>query len=200
VSTAALGAQWTDHIPHDVDSWLSEGPHGQQALFPHTGKGPTRPLEHAEMTPDQFRTLPGAWHHGTYHHEMPTNANKLGSATSGGIHFGTHQAAVERIHGLGYRNESYRDAAARPGARIKPLNDAAPAEIHVRRIALGTQFANTPDTPGHDADDSWSHPENQPHANLYYRNAHEDKGALSIKRSSTQCLPAAGCIRSVQRC
>lgn len=149
----------------------------QLGLFPHTGTGPTRPLEPAEMTPHQFATLPGAWYHGTYHSQLPTPENKLGDPDAAGTHFGSHKAAEERLGSMGYRNEHIRmvDLAER-GVKDREQPGAF-GQIHVRRISDPDTFENTADTSYRDEGERWRHHG----ANIFYGNVIEDPGSTSIK-------------------
>lgn len=155
----------------------------QLALFPDSKKGPTRRLEHAEMTPEQFKTLPGAWHHATYNHEMPTNSNGLSDPFQGGVHLGTRQAAVDRLTSLGPRDESLRARYTRHRnvSGYKEMPADAPGEIHVRRITPEAKFVNSPSKAIADQGGAWlGHPDLS--SNQYYKNKHEgSRGELSIR-------------------
>lgn len=154
----------------------------QLALFPDSkGKNsPTRRLEHAEMRPDQFREMPGAFYHGTYHPVMPTNENGLTDAwSSAGVHLGSLDAAKERLTQLGPRDEKVRKRFTRPGHEFIPVEDTdAPGQIHARRVVGGVR--NTPARPSRDLGGAWlSDPELE--KSQYYRNRHEGKGSIAIR-------------------
>ncbi len=125
----------------------------------------------AEMSTEQFRTLPGAYHHATYRATMPTKSTGMGSA---GIHLGTRQAAMERVDDMGARNPNMSDIHADP---------SKPADIHVRRISPGANMATTVDNPDQDRGEDWDGMgEREAHEfGEHYKNTHEDEGSISIR-------------------
>lgn len=154
----------------------------QMPLFPANNKKWTRPLEHAEMTPEQFKTLPGAWFHATYHDKMPTLANGRPDPFQAGVHFGsTKKMAEDRLVSLGPRNEGTRQRYKSAGAKdYERMPDDAPGDIHVRRLTSDAEFSNSPSKAVADKGGAWlSSPELE--KSEYYKNKHEDKGALAIR-------------------
>lgn len=153
----------------------------QLGLFPDSKKpnSPTRRLEHAEMRPDQFRDMPGAYYHGTYHPTMPTNENGLTDPfSSAGVHMGSKRAAQERLLSLGPRDESVRRRHTRVGHEYTPMPEDAPGDVHARRVVGG--FRNTPARPSADRGGAWlGEPELE--KSQYYRNRFEAKGDVSIR-------------------
>lgn len=166
----------------------------QLALFPDRKKGPTRRLEHAEMRPDQFSSLPGAKFHGTYHHEMPTiEGGGWDPINSAGVHLGSRAAAEERLTSLGPRNESMRKRDHGFKGNYKPVDPEAPGQIHVRRLSpLGEKnVLGSEKRPRRDRGSSWLASPDVERSEIY-RNKFEDKGGVSLRVAQDEDLTSHG--------
>lgn len=166
----------------------------QLALFPDRKKGPTRRLEPAEMRPDQFSSLPGAWFHGTYHHEMPTvEGGGWDPLNSAGVHLGSRAAAEERLTSLGPRNESMRKRDHDFKGNYKPMDPDAPAQIHARRLSdVGEKnVMGSVKRPRRDRGSAWLASPDVERSEIY-RNKFEDKGGVSLRVAQDEDLTSHG--------
>jgi hypothetical protein len=148
------------------------------------------------MTPEQFKTLPGAWFHGTYHHQMPTiEHGGYDPLNSAGVHLGSRQAAEERLTSLGPRNEPMRKRDYDFKGQYEPMDPDAPAQIHVRRLTPqgAKNVRGSEARPTRDMGSAWLSLGNEHlERSQIYRNRFEAKGDVSLRVAQDEDIESHG--------